>query len=291
MLKCSVGVMAHNEEKNIARLLEALLGQELLGVEISEIIVVASGCTDRTKKIACEVAEKNPKIKVLVQEKREGKASAVNLWLKKAAADIMVMESADTIPEKDTIEKIVIPFENPEIGMAGARPVPTNDPKTFMGFATHLLWNLHHHISLKNPKMGELVAFRKVISEIPVDTAVDEAEIEAAVKKNGYGIKYVPDAVVQNRGPENISDFLKQRRRIQAGHLALKKKGHSVSTSNGGKIFLLLLRNMDWDLRSLVFTPLVVLLEAWGRFLGWYDWRIKRKKHHIWEIAKSTKKL
>jgi len=292
MLKCSVGVMAYNEEKNISRLLEALLSQKLRDVEISEIIVVASGCTDRTEEIVRDFSENDHRIRLLWQEKREGKASAVNLWLKSASAEILILESADTIPEKDTLEKLVQPLRDPKVGMTGAHPVPTNDPKTFMGFAAHLLWNLHHHISLKNPKMGEMVAFRKVISEIPQDTAVDEASIEVTVKKLGYQVKYAPEVIVRNRGPENVRDFLKQRRRIQAGHLELQKKeGYKVSTTNPGKILAALFRNFSLDWRFVIFTPLVITLEIWGRILGWYDWRFKKKKHSIWEIAESTKKL
>jgi len=41
----------YNEEANIGRLLEAIAEQLLDEVEIAEIIVVASGCTDRTEKI------------------------------------------------------------------------------------------------------------------------------------------------------------------------------------------------------------------------------------------------
>ena len=47
-LRCSVGVTAYNEEANIGRLLEALLTQHTRDVEIVEIIVVASACTDNT---------------------------------------------------------------------------------------------------------------------------------------------------------------------------------------------------------------------------------------------------
>ena len=292
MLKCSVGIMAYNEEKNIGRLLSALLGQELEKAKIEEIWVVASGCTDRTEEIVRDFSQKDRRIRLLAQEKREGKASAINLWIKNASPDILVMESADTIPEKDTVENMVSPFQNPEIGMTGAHPIPTNNPKTFMGFATHLLWNLHHHISLKNPKMGEMVAFRKVISEIPQDTAVDEASIEAAIKKLGYRVKYAPDAIVRNKGPENMKDFLKQRKRIQTGHLELKEKEkYRVSTVNSGRILAALFKNFLLDWRFVIFTPLVITLEIWGRILGWYDWRFKRKKHNIWEIAESTKEL
>ena len=42
-LRCSVGVTAYNEEHNIGQLLAALLDQHLHEVEITEIVVVASG--------------------------------------------------------------------------------------------------------------------------------------------------------------------------------------------------------------------------------------------------------
>ncbi|MEZ4834804.1 MAG: glycosyltransferase [Caldilineaceae bacterium] len=50
-LRCSVGITAYNEEENIGSLLRAMLDQHLHRVEIAEIIVVASACTDRTVPI------------------------------------------------------------------------------------------------------------------------------------------------------------------------------------------------------------------------------------------------
>src|SRR5437588_2218920 len=45
---CSVGIMAYNEEANIGRTIYAVLEQQGPSVSIVEVIVVASGCTDRT---------------------------------------------------------------------------------------------------------------------------------------------------------------------------------------------------------------------------------------------------
>jgi len=53
-IRCSVGITACNEEANIGRLLEAMPIQLLDEVEIAEIIVVASECTDRTEEIVRE---------------------------------------------------------------------------------------------------------------------------------------------------------------------------------------------------------------------------------------------
>ena len=47
-IQCSIGVMAHNEEANIGQWLQRILAQRLTTVTITEIVVVASGRTDRT---------------------------------------------------------------------------------------------------------------------------------------------------------------------------------------------------------------------------------------------------
>ena len=47
---------------------------------------------------------------------------------------------------------------------------------------------------------------------------VDEASIEAIVRAAGLELRYVPEAVVRNKGPETVADLVRQRRRITAGH-------------------------------------------------------------------------
>jgi hypothetical protein len=34
---------------------------------------------------------------------------------------------------------------------------------------------------------------------------------------------------------------------------------------------------------------LLAVLEAWSRFLGWYDFAIKRDRHVVWDMAWSQK--
>lgn len=290
VLTCSVGIMAYNEGANIGQLLEALLGQETSSCVIQEILVLASGCTDGTEAIVREFSARDPKIKLLVQPHREGKASAVNLFLRHAKSDILVLESADTLPEPTTIQRLVEPFADQEVGMTGGHPIPINDPHTFMGFAVHLLWELHHQIALQHPKLGELTAFRRVFHRIPYHSAVDEANIEPLIRGQGYKLQYVPEAIVYNRGAETVSDFLKQRRRIYAGHLRLRyEQGYAVSTMNAGPILVALLRTWRWDWRYFLWTPAVIGLEVYGRFLGRLDFHFKRRNHAIWDIAVTTK--
>jgi len=288
----SIGICCYNEEKNIGQLLEALLTQQTT-VPIGEIIVVSSGSTDRTDKIVeGKFPGTTPPVTLLRQKRREGKASAINLFLSHMTGDIAVLESGDTVPAPGTIEYLTRPFADPKVGMTGAHPVPVNDPSTFMGFTVHLLWRLHHRLALKKPKLGELVAFRRnLIDEIPVDTAVDEAFIEALLRQKGYDLKYVPDAIMYNRGPENVSDFLRQRRRIFAGHLhLLQTKGYAPSSMQMS-IVKLLAEDFELTPRSLLYTPAAMSLELLGRLLGAYDFFVRKERHNIWHIATTTKEI
>lgn len=292
MVSCCVGIMAYNEETNIGPLLEALSQQRLKLVDIAEIIVVASGCTDRTEEIVRDYCRKDDRVKLLIQSSREGKSSAINLLLWNTLQEIVVLESADTLPTPDTIEALVSPFADPLVGMTGGRPVPTNAPTSFMGFAAHLLWQLHHRVSLHRPKMGELVAFRRYFRQIPHRSAVDEASIEPLIKGQGLGLLYVPEAVVLNKGPETVSDFFKQRRRIFAGHLYVKDTlGYKVSTMNGLRILPLFLQEMKLNWRYLLWGPALVLLECLARLMGAYDYMIRRKNPFVWPVAESTKDI
>src|SRR5436309_2816600 len=116
-IQYSVGVMAYNEEANIKRTLDAILEQDSEMTCPVEVIVVASGCTDNTVPIVQEMMLSDPRISLIVQERREGKASAINLFLQQARSSVLVMVGADIIPEKNALEKLCAHFSDPSIGM------------------------------------------------------------------------------------------------------------------------------------------------------------------------------
>ena len=74
-IRCSVGVTAYNEEANIGQLLAALIDQHLHEVEIVEIIVVASACTDRTVEIVKETMVQDARVKLIEQAGEQMKQS------------------------------------------------------------------------------------------------------------------------------------------------------------------------------------------------------------------------
>ncbi|HEX7592983.1 MAG TPA: glycosyltransferase [Anaerolineae bacterium] len=291
-IRCSVGITAYNEEANIAKLLAAMLAQELNKVEITEIIVVASGCTDRTVSIIQEFAARDARIRLIVQTEREGKTSAINQFLQNAQEDVCVLESGDTLPRADSIENLVKLFEDPKVGMTGAQKIPVNVPEHIVGYMSHMRLQMEHQLCLEIPRLGELIAFRKVFTQLPPDVAMDEAFVEALVIRRGLEVRYAPDAVVYNMGPETLGEFIMQRRRNYAGHLHLTRKyGYKVSSLDNTRVMRIALDEVGKALRLIGTLVWLGLVEAIARILGTYDYYVRGRKHVVWDMAWTTKKV
>jgi hypothetical protein len=123
---------------------------------------------------------------------------------------------------------------------------------------------------------------------------VDEISIQALISQLGYQLLYEPACIVYNKGPLTIRDFLKQRRRIYAGHLQTREQqNYEAATMKAGPIVRQLIACGDFTLRTpkhVLWTLGTVLLEGYARLQGYADYR-RKHEHHIWEMVDSTKDL
>jgi cellulose synthase/poly-beta-1,6-N-acetylglucosamine synthase-like glycosyltransferase len=286
-LKVTIGIFAHNEEKNIRSTLDSIEKQVLDLAIIEEILVVSSGSNDKTNELVVQKSQLNPKIKLYTQAERHGKSAAINLFLSHAKSPIVVTVSADLRLNKKAIEEIVIPFLQPDVGMVGAHPVPTNSTRTPMGRVVHVLWELHHEISLVKPKCGEMIAFRNIIRQIPPQSAVDEATLEVLLQLIGYSTVYAPRSIVYNSGPKTVADFFKQRRRVFAGHQWIKNQyNYQVVTLDSTLIVQIIMRQLFVYPDKIVPLIMLVALEVSSRILGWIDFHVLRKNPYVWQMVR-----
>lgn len=290
----SVGTCAYNEEKNISKFIKAVQSQKLPGkFELKEIIVVSSGSTDNTNSIVEKLRRKDDRIRLFTQKEREGKAVAVNIFIKKARSKLLFLQSADTTPSSTCYKYMLEKLIKPDIGIVGCRVVPVDRKDNFVGFANHFKWKLHHQISLDypdSPKVGELISFKKIFERIPPESAVDEASIESLVHSQGYRVAYAPKAVVYNKGPENLREYLSGRRRIYAGHFKTKKKyAYEVVTFSSARIIPIFVKSLEPNPKHIVYAFCVALLEMFGRLIGYIDIKLGLRSHTIWKIANSAK--
>ncbi len=289
-LRCSVGVIANNHESTILPLLAALVDQHLHRVEIAEIIVVVSGCTDRTRDLAAAFAVDYPHVRIVEQPVWLGRTQAINAFLQECTTDICVIENGDTVPHEYAVENLVRMFADPTIGMVGAQKTLPQIPTHVTGLLNHLRTRMEHQLALDIPRLSEMIAFRKVFDAIPVESAVDEAFVEALVVEHGLTLRYAPDAMVYVTGQSTLGGFMAQRRQSHAGYLRLKQKyGYTVSSLRRRSVLKVALLELWSAIRLAWVIFLLGGLELWSRTLGWYDFAIKHNRHVVWDMAWSQK--
>lgn len=287
----AIGVMAYNEAADIGALLVDLCAQETPGWVVEAIVAVCSGSTDGTEAVVRAAAARDPRVRLVVQERREGKASAINRFLREAPGDVMVLANADLRIPPGSLARLLAPLAHPAVGMTGGRPVPLNRPDRFLGFLATLQWALHHEVAMRHPKLGEFVAFRRVVGALPAGTIADEATLEALVSARGYRLAYVPEAVVRNKGPETVGDFLRQRRRNAAAHCRLRRAtGYRVATDSWRDVLRALRALRLRGPRTWCWVGAGGALELAARCASWW-YRGVDGDGAAWPMILSTKRL
>jgi len=289
----AIGVMAYNEESNILGLLESILAQDVAD-RITRILVIASGCTDRTCELVESYLERDPRIELIVEDVRAGKIAAINTFLRYVHEPIVVISCGDLRFEPGTLRALAEPLERAGIGMTGSHPVPLNDAGTFAGFAVTTMWELHHRVASVSPKMGELVAFRNVFDSLDVRALCDELSIEKKIGDAGLSIQYAADARVRNRGPQTLREFVRQRVRWNAANFQIIKDHRmNVSTMQPSRVLAAAASfvrerrpRLDWLLG-------LAMLEAYCRARAFVDYFVleTHAKHRMWTPLASTKTL
>lgn len=280
-----LGIFAHNEEANIGAALKSVCAASQKVARLKQIVVVSSGSFDATNRIVRDFMRKEKRIILVTELERQGKSSAINLFLKRAKAEVVVTMSADLKLHKAALDEICEPFFHEGVGMVGAHPEPRELKESELGQEIKLLWELHHEISMITPKCGEMVAFRNVIRAIPPESAVDEATIEVLLKLVGYSVVYAPRAMVYNRGPKTKAEYIKQRRRVYAGHEWIwQRYGYKVVTMEPQNLLKVVLLKWLTNPKSTKTLISLIKLEIMARFLGFIDYKVLRRNPYIWPM-------
>jgi cellulose synthase/poly-beta-1,6-N-acetylglucosamine synthase-like glycosyltransferase len=246
-------------------------------------------------------AKKDMRVKLYVEEERKGKASAINIVLKNAKGDEILFVQADTMPGKGCFGKLITKIQNPNIGLVCAHPQTINNSSELPSKLGKVLWSLHDkvfkqfNIDGQARHASEVFCVRKdITSSIPSETVNDDAYIALAAKKKGWKVCYESESYVSIYGPETMSDYIKQRRRVIYGHYQIKKM-----TGENPQYFMSLLflnRNMkknliflflsEFELPTLMaFIGIEIVLNA----ISLSD-LARGKSYRIWSTATSTKK-
>jgi len=267
---------------------------------LEEILVVASGCTDRTEDVVRGLSCQNGKVKLIAEKSKKGKASAINLILHEATGDILVFTDADVFPASGSFLELIKPFKDNDVGAVGGRPLPLDDGNTFWGFVAHLIWTRMQNELLTSEVRrgvffqlsGYLCAIRhNLIDKIPSTTIAEDKFMGEVIRQKGYKVLYAPQAIVYLHGPRSLRDFLLQRERVLTGHLQVKRWFglREISTSTPYKTVPALVRSLNFlRPKELLWAGLAATLECCANLLARYNLTTGKLPYN-WRTIPTTK--
>ena len=116
----TITVPVHNEERNLAEVLEALLSQDYPS-EKRHILVISDASTDRTDEIAASYAARG--VELLRLPERRGKTAAENAADAAVRSDLIVNTDATVRLAPSALRTLVRSFADPTVGVASGRDV------------------------------------------------------------------------------------------------------------------------------------------------------------------------
>lgn len=277
----TIGICAYNEGRSIEKALLSILPQLS---NKDELIVVASGCTDNTVPVVQGLAKHEPRIRLIIERERGGKARAINLILHAAKGGNIVLTDADVVLGAGAIRRLVMPISQGAGAVLG-RTVPYQQEGFFDNMQA-FAWDAFHRTRVRQSESGELFALngylsavkRGIVNEIPEDNLVEDWLLGWMVRQQGHAVIYAPEAKVYVKAAQNLSDYIKQKSRIRLGQWQMREKGMPIK-------YVRRPAHLAELLGSRYALPYLALdLFAWGK--SFMDFKMGKR---YWEQVKSSK--
>jgi cellulose synthase/poly-beta-1,6-N-acetylglucosamine synthase-like glycosyltransferase len=240
----SVIITSFKEPKTIGHCIAAIANRKYSGIPAQfEIIQVSPDVpTLRAGQKEARKQGLGTKKYMQIKDPKKGKPYALRMAFKKAKGDILILTDGDTYFEKDSVKKLLEPFENEKVGGVSGRPVSQDKKDNMYGYWGHLLSDSAHdrrvntkklakdkeyYISGKTffPMSGYIMAVRNMDIKLPSNALSDDAYISYFIRNKGLEVAYAPKAICYVKYPTNFKDYLKQKVRSIGGFTQLKQMG------------------------------------------------------------------
>lgn len=296
--KFSIGICASDDTANLSNLLHLIennpASQDFV---LSRIILVASECTGKGIEYAQKLAQEDTRLLIIQEEKRKGKADAINKIFGLADGEFLMLVNADALPSNNSIRRLLeLISANDSVGIVSASPF-FESKRGMLSKIEQLMWTMHNesslllnHMNISNHSNDEMMVIRSNLwRRLPEGLVNDGAFIAAVAKRTGYSIKFCKDAKVKIDVPSRVSDDIGQRRRIIFGHLQIWKMiGESPITvesmlfSNPLVSLKIMIHTLACSPFFILVLPIAILTETLAFFGALADFSRSSKRHKVW---------
>jgi cellulose synthase/poly-beta-1,6-N-acetylglucosamine synthase-like glycosyltransferase len=293
----TIGICASDSAKRLPSLVSFLVDEDYgPSFTLRRIAIVASGCPESDLIPVKQSADSDPRISLITEPERRGKAEAINRIMEDSMGGYLVMLNADAFPTKGSIRGLLEIASGPNVGAVSAKPV-FDEGNGLLGRALALMWSAHSLMSLKlnhagisNHACDELIVVRSdMMSRLPANLVNDGAYIGGLARAKGLKVKFSTSAEVRISVPNQPMDLIRQRRRITFGHVQVWKKLGRPPKTIESMLFtnpLMSLRTIIGILserpRLILAAPLVLVSESAAILMGVLDANRSTDRHTVW---------
>lgn len=244
-------VPAHNEQTTSDELLASVARLDYPPERLF-VVLISDGSTDGTAERFATWTRNRPHARVVVEERRVGKAGALNRGLALCSTELVAVCDADLRPREQSLRRLAAAFRDQTVGAAAAMLHPDNATQSPIArYAAVETW-VHQIITSAGrdrldanpPALGASMYRRAALEQVGffpegIEGGVDVA-VSVALTRAGWRTRFIPDAIVDNRVVYRLADYWHQHIRWFRG---------SISTASGS--------------RAARTVPLARRLEAW----------------------------
>ncbi len=229
----TVLIAAYNEAAHIEATVRNKLEQDYPADQL-DIIVISDESDDGTDDIVAGImaGSGDPHVRLIRQEPRAGKTSALNLALPEAAGEIIVFSDANSLYASDTLKNLVAPLADPEVGYVTGRMVYKAPDGSLTGEGCSAYMRYENNLRAWETDLGSIVgvdggvdAMLRSIYRAMNDDQLPDFVQPLTVREQGYRVVYEPRALLYEDALADADDEFRMRVRVglRAFH-ALKDK-------------------------------------------------------------------
>ncbi len=214
-------VAAYNEEDIIEQKIKNSLDLDYPFDKLS-LIFVTDGSVDATPGII----GKYNQIKLLHQEDRKGKLSAMNRAIKFVETPYIIFSDANTLLNNAAVREIVKHYADPKVGgVAGEKKIISQMKDKAVAAGEGIYWKYESFLKRLDSEFysvvgaaGELFSIRtSLFHEVPPDTIIEDFVQSLQLCKDGWLVRYEPNAYATESASSSMQEEQKRKVRIAAG--------------------------------------------------------------------------
>ncbi len=216
----SILIPCFNEEKNARETISAALAQRYANLEV---IAINDGSSDNTARVLQQLAQEEPRLRVIHLAANQGKAVALKAGAAAARGDLLVCIDGDALLDRDTAARLVAPLIHyPHVGAVTGNPrirtrstligrIQVGEFSSIIGLIkrTQRIYGRVFTVS------GVIAAFRRrALADVGYwspDMITEDIDISWKLQLRHWDIFFEPRALCWILMPETLKGLWKQR--------------------------------------------------------------------------------